>query len=245
MGFVRYISVVDIAVAAVAAFAILLPPRAMHAQRASRVHGEFEERAAVYEARALMRPTDARAVAAAAEALGDAGYRDWNVELARASAERAPLAPTAWLAMRAVAIGYLDRFEPKPALAWAQKAMTACANAGDSGCPPWDAVRLELLTKHIEGGVKSGIDPKVDPAGFNQAAGSGVRSFRTTYKAGQGAPTGLAKPGPALPAHGATLGSASAAPAAPAATTPAAPASVTPTQPAGTGSGATAPPSAK
>lgn len=39
-------------------------------------------------------------------------------------------------------------------------------------------VRIQLYQAHLEAGVASGIDPRVDPKGFQQAGQSNLRVIR-------------------------------------------------------------------
>ena len=195
MKFLRLVSVVDIAVVGVAAFAIGLPPRTMEAAPASRLRGDETVSAALQEARAIAHPEDGKAVAAASQFMSDGGYRDWAVEMPRALSERDKASPVRWQALRAVSAAYLDRFELGFALDYANRAIAACESAGPEACPAWDSIRMELFAKHLDAGIKSGINPHRDPAGFSKAAGDSVRHIRLTPKAGMGGPT----PAPAAP----------------------------------------------
>lgn len=200
MKFLRLVSVVDIAVVGVAAFAIGLPPRTMEAAPASRLRGDDTVSAALQEARAIAHPEDGKAIAAASQYMSDGGYRDWAVEMPRALSERDKSSPVRWQALRAVSAAYLDRFELGFALDYANRAIAACENAGPEACPAWDGIRMDLFAKHLDAGIKSGINPHRDPAGFAKAAGDSVRHIRLTSKAGMGGPTPAPSPKPASPA---------------------------------------------
>jgi hypothetical protein len=197
MKFVRLISVIDIAVLGVAAVAIGLPPRTMQAAQASRLKGDDEVRAALQEARAIAHPTDGKAVEQASQLMSDGGYRDWAVEMPRAFSERYKDSPVRWQALRAVSVAYLDRFQMTMALDYANRALAACESAGVEACPAWDSIRMDLFAKHLDAGIKSGINPHKDPEGFAKAAGDSVRHIRLTPRAGMGGPTPAPSPAPA------------------------------------------------
>jgi hypothetical protein len=195
MSVFRLISIVDLGVAGVIAVALFLPARVMIASNPSRSRSAaHDEQMGLLEARSIAHPEDGAIAAAASQALSTAGYRDWAVELPVAVSKLAMQSPSRWQALRAASIAHLDRFEAGPALEYAQYAVAACDIAGPEGCPSWDQTRLELFAKHLEAGVRSGINPKKDPAGFNAAGGAGVRSFRTTDRAGKNNPTLPATP---------------------------------------------------
>ncbi|MBP9089007.1 MAG: hypothetical protein KBG15_22995 [Kofleriaceae bacterium] len=200
MKLLRLVSIVDIAVVGVAAFAIGLPPRTMEAAPASWLRGDDTVSAALQEARSIAHPEDGKAVATASQYMSDGGYRDWAVEMPRALSERDKSSPVRWQALRAVSAAYLDRFELGFALDYANRAIAACESAGPVACPAWDNIRMELFAQHLDAGIKSGINPHRDPAGFSKAAGESVRHIRLTPKAGMGGPT----PAPSAPAEPAT-----------------------------------------
>jgi hypothetical protein len=196
MRFARLISVIDVAVVGVAVVAIALPPRSMEAAVPSRLKGDSQVRGALMEARSIVTPKDAIIAAESSQLLSDAGFRDWAVELPRALSQREKDLPTRWQALRAVSVAYLERFEVSHALDYINRAISACDSAGVDACPSWDAVRMDLFARHIDAGLKSGIDPHKDPEGFNAAAADSVRHIRLTPKAGMGGPT----PAPVAPA---------------------------------------------
>jgi len=179
MALPRFMSLVDFAVLAVAAVALFLPAREMYAQNA--IKGD-EFGVALAEARTMAQPGDGKAIEDFTRKLGEAGLKDWAIESAVRMSERAKDSPTRWRALIAASVAYIEKLDVVPALDYANRALAACQSArekGDAGaCPSWEEIRMRLYQQHLDAGVKSGIDPKVDPEGFRRAGESVLRHVR-------------------------------------------------------------------
>lgn len=191
MALPRFMSLVDFAVLAVVAVALFLPAREMYAENA--IKGD-EFGVALAEARTMAQPGDGRAVEDFTRKLGEAGLKDWAIEAAVRMSDRAKDSPTRWRALIAASVAYIEKLDSVAALDYANRALAACeltreqerqaaaANPGApkavSACPSWEEIRMRLYQQHLNAGVSSGIDPKVDPAGFRSAGESALRHIR-------------------------------------------------------------------
>ena len=179
MALPRFVSLVDFAVIAVVAVAIFLPAREMYAQHA--IKGD-EFAVALAEARTIASPGDGKAIEDFTRKLGEAGLKDWAVESAVRMSDRAKDSPTRWRALIAASVAYIEKLDVVPALDYANRALAACEatrERGDaSACPSWEEIRMRLYQQHLDAGVKSGIDPKVDPKGFRTAGEKALRHIR-------------------------------------------------------------------
>lgn len=177
---------VDLAVLVIVVLVLAIPGRAMMASPVIKADGPRFE-VALAEARALAAPTDPVRAEDLAQKLGSAactpgpasrGCSDWAVEAAVDGATRAKASPTRWRALLAASVAYVDRLDPKPALAYVEQALAACTAAGEPSCPGWERTRMEFYRDHLDAGIASGIDPRHDPAGFSEAAEHGIRRGR-------------------------------------------------------------------
>ena len=187
MRITAYLSLVDITVAVVVAVAVLLPPRPQSAAAVARLHEDAQWGLAASEARLLARPGDATVAMELSRRLREARLLDWAIEVPSQAVADAGDAPTRWRAMLATSGAYAERLDVQDALDWAQRALAVCAGSSDA-CPSWEQVRMELYARHLEGGIKSGIDPKKDPEGFRRAGEQGLRQIRLNDPARAGAP---------------------------------------------------------
>lgn len=177
MALPRFLGLVDVAVAAVVAVAIFLPAREMHAHNA--IKGD-DFHVALAEARTLARPADGAAVEELTRKLSEAGMKDWAVETSVRLADRDKTSLTRWRALIAASVAYIEKVEVKPALEYANMAIAACESARErdaTACPTFEEVRMRFYQQHLDAGVKSGIDPKVDPVGFRKAGQTGLRQI--------------------------------------------------------------------
>lgn len=189
MALKRFVSLIDFGVLAVVAVAIFLPAREMYAENA--IKGD-EFRVALAEARTMASPGDGKAIEDFTRNLGEAGLKDWAIEASVRMSDRAKDSPTRWRALIAASVAYIEKLEVVAALDYANRALAACEltreqEAGRvakgekiavSACPSWEEIRMRLYQQHLDAGVKSGIDPKVDPAGFRRAGESALRHIR-------------------------------------------------------------------
>jgi hypothetical protein len=181
----RYVSLIDVGIATVIAVALFLPPREMDASAAVKGDARAQFAVALAEARTIARPADGRAAEDLSRKLGDAGMKDWAIETAVRASARAKASPTRWRALLAASVAYVDEIDVLPALDYANRALAACETAqahGDTqACPSWEEIRMRLYQRHLDAGVKSGIDPHQDPEGFRRA---GEAALRTIYIGG-------------------------------------------------------------
>jgi hypothetical protein len=181
MALPRFIGPVDIGVGIVVAVAIFLPSREMFASSAFKGDQAQHFSIALAEARAIARPDDGLAAEDFARKLGQSDMKDWAVETAVKASERAKDSPTRWRALIAASVAYVETLDPVSALDYANRALAACELSREKGnasaCPSWEEVRMRLYHAHLDAGVKSGIDPRTDAAGFRRAGESALRQI--------------------------------------------------------------------
>ncbi len=192
----RFLSLTDLVVLVVVAVVLFLPPRSVTAGPPSKVDPDARLALAFAEARARANPADGKAIADVARRLGEAGQYDWAVQAAAVGAQRAHDSPTRWRALLAASIAHADRLEVEEALELANHTMAECAEVGEVACPSYEEVRVELYQRHLDAGVKSGIDPKKDPKGFREKGEAALRSVRAI---GAGSNTPPPQPPPHAP----------------------------------------------
>jgi hypothetical protein len=211
MAMPRFLSLLDIGVGAVVAVALFLPAREMYADNVIKGDESKQFAVALAEARTMARPGDGQAVEDFARKLGEADLKDWAVEAAVKASDRAKDSPTRWRALIAASVAYVEKLDVIPALDYANRALAACESAREKGdaeaCPSPEEIRMRLYQQHLDAGVKSGIDPKVNAKGFRDAAQSALRqiyigggqnrAIETT--GGASGSAGSASPGSAAP----------------------------------------------
>jgi len=175
----RLFSLVDVGVVTVVAVAIFLPAREMYAASAIKGTEDKQFAVALAEARTMARPGDGLAAEDLAKKLGEADLKDWAVEASVKASERSKDSPTRWRALIATSVAYIEKLEVVEALDYANRALAACESAREKGdaaaCPSWEEVRMRLYQQHLDAGVQSKIDPRLDPAGFRRAGESALR----------------------------------------------------------------------
>lgn len=174
----RFVGMVDLGIATVLLVALVLPAREMYAGPAFKGDDAHQFQIALAEARTIATPRDGLAVEDLGRRLGEAGQRDWTVEATVHASDRAKDSRTRWRALLAASVAYIDRLDVVPALDYANRALSACHSAQEAGdtaaCPSWEEIRMTLYQKHLDAGVKSGIDPHHDPNGFRKAGESAL-----------------------------------------------------------------------
>ncbi|MEZ4366363.1 MAG: hypothetical protein R2939_08740 [Kofleriaceae bacterium] len=188
----RHVSLVDLSVAALAVIAVAMPARTTAAVPAYEADAALALARA--EARTFVHADDGQAAADLTRALVTSRQYDWAVDRAHALAAAQQGAPQRWRTLLAASVAHAERLEAAEALTWAERSLDACAGARAS-CPSWEEVRVQLYADHLDAGVRSGIDPKVDPAGFRRAAEAGAGAVRLTGGPQRGAPTPAAGSG--------------------------------------------------
>jgi hypothetical protein len=190
MAMPRLFSLVDVAVITVIAVAVFLPPREMYAGNAFKGDEKAHFAVALAEARTLARPDDGLAVEDFAKKLGQVDQKDWAVEVSVKGSERAKESPTRWRALIAASVAFVEKLDVVQALDYANRALAACESAREKGdaaaCPSWEEVRMRLYQQHLDAGVQSKIDPRVDAAGFRRAGESALRHIYIGGRADRG-----------------------------------------------------------
>lgn len=157
----------DVVAAVVVVVVLLLPApsKRMHDYHAA-ARAPLSEVIARAQGDLVRSPADHGALERLTEALLDAGHSDWAL---RVVGERAALGGAeSWRARLLVSLVHGDRLDVKAAHEWSEQAVLACGATGSS-CRTHDRFRLELYADMLSAGVKSGIDPKTDPVGFQKA----------------------------------------------------------------------------
>ena len=172
----RYVGLVDLGIVTVVAAGIAMPPREMFASPALKANEQATFALALAEARTIAQPTDTNRASDYSHRLDAAGFKDWAVEAGSDGAERASAAPDRWRALFATSIAYINRLEPKPALDYANRALTTCQSVGEAGCPSWENTRIRILRDYLVSARD--IDPKKDPQKFLKMGDGGIRTIR-------------------------------------------------------------------
>ena len=172
------IGVLDIAAAVVLLFVIVLPGRASQVEHAYEADDETLREIALYQARLAVSPGDAEAAAELAELLSASGQTDWAVQVAGEASKRSEDA--SWRALLAISTAHAERIEVRKAFRYAGLALEACGELGigPDRCPAPEHARMSLYFDQLEAGVRSGINPRVDPEGFQEALLRAIRMVR-------------------------------------------------------------------
>ncbi len=174
----RLVGLVDIGVLTILIAGVVLPPREMFADAATKGSADDRFALALTEARTINRPEDPWRVEKFAHELGEAGFKDWAVEAAIDGSERTEASPMHWRALVAVSVAYIERLEVKKALEWSIKAFKACEKVGELVCPSWEKTRMEIYRDHLQAGVDAGIDPRRNPKAFREVGQNKIRATR-------------------------------------------------------------------
>jgi len=181
MAMTRLFSIVDLGVLTVAAVALFLPAREMYAASAIKGDDKAQFAVALAEARTLARPADGLAAEDLARKLSEAGLKDWAIESSVKASDRSKDSPTRWRALLAASVAYVEKVEVVEALDYANRALAACETSREKGdaaaCPSWERIRMRLYQEPLSTGLKSKIDPKLDPAGFRRAGQAALRQI--------------------------------------------------------------------
>lgn len=191
----RFVGIIDIGIAAVILVAILLPAREMYASAAYKASEPDQFGLALAEARTLARPEDGAAVADLARRLGLAGFKDWAVEVAVRGSDRTKPSADRWRALLAASVAYVDQVDVVPALDYVNRALAACEDH-EASCPSWEQVRMRLYQRHLDAGVKSGIDPRRGLEAAKAFRRAGESALRQIHIGGHDGERGGAAPAP-------------------------------------------------
>jgi hypothetical protein len=173
-------SLADIVVTIVVLVALFLPPRVATGARVGTFHDGGRRSVAFAEARAMVAPRDGRAAYDLSQQWSDAKQYDWAVQIASVAVAQTAATPTHWRALYALSMAYIDRYDAKQALTYAEQALAACEAARVIACPDTDQARIELQRRFLDAGVRSGIDPRRHPREFREAANAALRQVHTT-----------------------------------------------------------------
>jgi hypothetical protein len=164
------IGIVDIVAAVIVLVVILLPTsskkiHAFYEGKAAQQSGEI----AAAQADLLRAPDDTRALERLVTALVRAGQSDWALRTAGARAEVDH--PDRWRVAHMVSMVHFDRFEIQQASEWAEKAYDLCDREKQpkTSCKDHERFRVQLYADRLAAGLASGIDPTIDPEGFERA----------------------------------------------------------------------------
>ncbi len=161
------IGLLDIAAVVVLVVLIVLPASGRSIQPLY-VHDRASLGPQIAEAQADLarHPDDAVTASHLSDLLTRARQTDWAVRVAA----RASAVPSSqrWRAQVAASAAQADRVEFGPALEWAQRAIATCDEPG-SDCPDFERGRLEMYVNALRAGWDSGIDPRTNPQGFQDA----------------------------------------------------------------------------
>src|SRR4051794_24342944 len=154
----RFVGLFDLGVATIVLVAVVLPAREMYAGPATKGSDADQFALALAEARTVAHPADGASVDELARRLSAVGFKDWAIESAVRGAERAKDSPTAWRALLAASVAFVDKRDVIPALDYANRALASCEARAET-CPSWEEIRMKLYQQHLDAGVKSKIDP--------------------------------------------------------------------------------------
>jgi hypothetical protein len=187
----RFVGLVDLGIATVIAVLVLLPAREMYGSAVIKGDDATQFGVALAEARTIARPGDGQAVEDYTRKLDEANQKDWAIDAAVLASSRAKDSPTRWRALLAASTAFVDRLDVVPGLDYANRAVNACESAraqGDVGvtaCPSWEQIRMGLYQQSLDAGVRSGIDPRRDPAGFRKASQTPLLQIHLDHRDGE------------------------------------------------------------
>lgn len=171
-----HVGIIDITAAVVVLVAILLPERSSNVSYAYEPEPERIRNIALEQARLAAEPGNSEAADRLARLLIDVGQTDWAIQVAGDATKYADT--ISWRTLLAVSTGHAERIEVVDAHRYARLALDACLAAGPARCPAHERVRISLYFDQLDVGMKSGIDPRVDPRGYHQAVLAAMRIIR-------------------------------------------------------------------
>lgn len=170
------VGILDLCAAIVVLAVILLPERSITVGHAYEPDPARVRDIALEQARLAVTPGDSEAADRLARLLTDVGQTDWAIQVAGSAAKHA--GAVSWRALLAVSTAHAERIEVEGAHRFARLALEACLAAGPEQCPADERVRISLYFDQLDAGVKSGIDPRVDPASYQRAVLAAMRIVR-------------------------------------------------------------------
>lgn len=170
------VSILDLTAAIIVFVVLILPQRSLTVSRAYAASDEATRDIALYQARLAADPGDVEAAETLAELLTEAKQTDWAVQVAGEAARHNE--PMSWRALLAVSLAHADRIEVADAHRFAAQALEKCRQLGPATCPGDEEVRLSMYYFQLDAGVRSGIDPRHNPLGYQEAVFSSMRVVR-------------------------------------------------------------------
>jgi hypothetical protein len=172
--------VLDLAVLALVAVAVLLPRPDVQVQPALKLDPEHSLRVAELEAQLAADPGETTASLELADLFLDGHRPDWALATVMRAIDRSDKAgapPDFRLHFRR-ALALADHFEATAAFAAAERALALCtaATPGPAPCGPTERARIELLHSTLE--RVNGLDMRQDP---NAARARIMQGLRPTY----------------------------------------------------------------
>lgn len=159
------IGVVDLVAAGLVTVLVLLPARA------TSVQDTFDDAVAndISAAQSVLaeHPGDGEAASNLALTLLRENQSDWALRAAQRAAS-AQHSVTRWKSLWAISSVQGARFNVAEALSDAKLALEACEDKSQR-CPEHQHIRLQLWVGQLDRGLKSGIDPKLEPERFKKA----------------------------------------------------------------------------
>jgi hypothetical protein len=170
------VGILDLCATIVVLAVIVLPERSVTVGHAYEPDPERVRAIALEQARLAMDPANDEAADRLAELLTEVGQTDWAVQVASSAAKSSER--VSWRALLAVSIAHAERIEVVEAHRFAMLALDACLASGPEQCPADERERLSLYFSQLDAGVKSGINPRIDPAGYHRAVLAAMRIVR-------------------------------------------------------------------
>lgn len=121
---------------------------------------------AAAQAEMVARPTSSAAAVALTEALVRAEQTDAALRVSGEASTRVPAEEQAAVLL-AVSVVHGTRLDMPHAFEWGERALKAC-DAFPSTCPDYQRARMEAYVMAVGAGAKSGVDPFLDPGGFEE-----------------------------------------------------------------------------
>lgn len=161
------VSVLDLTAAVVVLVAIFIPDRGLNVVPAYEAERDTHHEIALYQSILAAEPHDGQAAARLSQLFIDVKQSDWAIQVAASAVDDAR--NDAWRALLATSMAHAERVEVASAHEFAEKALTECRRSGRIHCPVHEEARLAVYFDQLEAGANSGIDPRVDPQGYEKA----------------------------------------------------------------------------
>lgn len=159
------VGIIDLVALVLVVVVIALPARktAVHDTFSDKVAGEISDAQVVL----AQKPGDGAAASNLALELLREQQSDWAVRVAERAAA-APKSTNRWQALWALSSIHGARFDIETALMNAKAALDSCEDKSQV-CPEHQRIRLQIWVGQLDKGVRSGIDPRLEPEKFKRA----------------------------------------------------------------------------